>query len=250
MKADELKTDMPSAVRPSTKDTQDLAINRTQPEMAVQPDDPPDPFDTDSAVTESGSRSPELGAEEKQDKRRGGRDRGRRAGERSSAAATAQMQLRLSERIGTPPLSLADNAGQEGGGESDASPSRNRRMKLQQTLHSFGVHVTVTNVSCGPSVTRYDLQPEQGVKVSKIVGLADDIKLNLAAADIRIEAPIPGKAAVGIEVPNKENSAVMLRDLLESTEFKNSASECILCGRPGYCRQDVLWLTLPRCRIF
>ena len=65
-------------------------------------------------------------------------------------------------------------------------------------------HVTVTNVSCGPSVTRYELQPEQGVKVSKIVALADDIKLNLAAADIRIEAPIPGKSTVGIEIPNEE----------------------------------------------
>jgi len=70
------------------------------------------------------------------------------------------------------------------------------------------------------SVTRYELQPEQGVKVSRIVGLADDIKLNLAVADLRIEAPIPGKAAVGIEVPNSENTAVMLRDLLESDEFK------------------------------
>ena len=98
-------------------------------------------------------------------------------------------------------------------------------MKLQQTLENFGVNVTITNVSCGPSVTRYELQPEMGVKVSKIVGLADDIKLNLAAADIRIEAPIPGKAAVGIEVPNKENSAVMLRDLLESPEFQNSPSK-------------------------
>ena len=96
--------------------------------------------------------------------------------------------------------------------------------KLQNTLQNFGVGVTITNVSCGPSVTRYELQPEQGVKVSKIVGLADDIKLNLAAADIRIEAPIPGKAAVGIEVPNKENLTVMLRDLLESKEFQNSPS--------------------------
>ena len=98
-------------------------------------------------------------------------------------------------------------------------------MKLQQTLENFGVKVTVTDVSCGPSVTRYELQPEMGVKVSKIVGLADDIKLNLAAADIRIEAPIPGKAAVGIEVPNKENSVVMLRDLLETPEFQNSSSK-------------------------
>jgi S-DNA-T family DNA segregation ATPase FtsK/SpoIIIE len=98
-------------------------------------------------------------------------------------------------------------------------------MKLQSTLESFGVHVTITNVSCGPSVTRYELQPEQGVKVSRITALADDIKLNLAAADIRIEAPIPGKAAVGIEVPNKENSMVTFREMLESKEFTEHPSD-------------------------
>ena len=92
-------------------------------------------------------------------------------------------------------------------------------LRLQQTLETFGVRVTVTDISQGPSVTRYELQPEQGVKVSKIVNLSDDIKLNLAATDIRIEAPIPGKAAVGIEVPNKENVSVALRDLFESKEF-------------------------------
>lgn len=92
--------------------------------------------------------------------------------------------------------------------------------RLEQILADFGVKVTVTQYSRGPSVTRYELQPEQGVKVSKIVGLTDDIKLNLAATDIRIEAPIPGKAAVGIEVPNKENTAVPFRDLVESPEFK------------------------------
>lgn len=97
--------------------------------------------------------------------------------------------------------------------------------KLQSTLDSFGVRVTVTNVSCGPAVTRYELQPEQGVKVSKITSLADDIKLNLAAADVRIEAPIPGKAAVGIEVPNKENSMVLLRELIESSEFTGHGSK-------------------------
>lgn len=97
--------------------------------------------------------------------------------------------------------------------------------KLQQTLQTFGVNVTISNISCGPAVTRYELQPEMGVKVSKIVGLADDIKLNLAAADIRIEAPIPGKAAVGIEVPNKENVMVSFRELIESPEFKNSKSK-------------------------
>ena len=97
--------------------------------------------------------------------------------------------------------------------------------KLQQTLKNFGVNVTVTNISCGPAVTRYEIQPEMGVKVSKIVGLTDDIKLNLAAADIRIEAPIPGKAAVGIEVPNKENVMVAFRDLIESPEFQTAKSK-------------------------
>ena len=121
-----------------------------------------------------------------------------------------------------PPMNLLVK-GKKGGGDSDAH-LRATALKLEQILQNFGVGVHVTNASCGPSVTRYELQPEQGVKVSKIVGLADDIKLNLAVADLRIEAPIPGKAAVGIEVPNSENTAVMLRDLLESDEFKNSRS--------------------------
>ena len=97
-------------------------------------------------------------------------------------------------------------------------------IKLQQTLHNFGVGVTVTNISCGPSVTRYELLPEQGVKVSKIVGLTDDIKLSLAAADIRIEAPIPGKSAIGIEIPNETISMVTLREVLESSRFSESKS--------------------------
>ena len=138
-----------------------------------------------------------------------------------NAVAAADSKPKKAYKI--PPLSLLTR-GKKGGGDSDAH-LRETAMKLQQTLQNFGVNVTITNVSCGPSVTRYELQPEQGVKVSKIVGLTDDIKLNLAAADIRIEAPIPGKAAVGIEVPNKENSTVMLRNLLETEEFKNSKSK-------------------------
>lgn len=98
---------------------------------------------------------------------------------------------------------------------------------LRQTLLNFGVAVDVVGISYGPSVTRYEIQPEQGVKVSKIVSLADDIKLSLAAADIRIEAPIPGKSAIGIEVPNKEPVAVGLRELIESKEFKNSKSKLV-----------------------
>jgi len=124
-----------------------------------------------------------------------------------------------------PPIELLRRGKSSGRSLTSDVYLKETAMKLQSTLDSFGVRVQVTNVSCGPSVTRYELQPEQGVKVSKIVSLADDIKLNLAVADIRIEAPIPGKAAVGIEVPNKENTTVMLRDLLETPEFKNHKSE-------------------------
>lgn len=98
-------------------------------------------------------------------------------------------------------------------------------LKLQNTLQSFGVRVKLGDISLGPSVTQYELIPEQGVKVSKITSLADDIKLSLAASDIRIEAPIPGKAAVGIEVPNPHRSMVTLRELLESNEFKKQSSK-------------------------
>lgn len=121
-----------------------------------------------------------------------------------------------------PPLSLLKKG--DGRKGDSSNQLKETALHLQQTLQTFGVRVTITDISQGPSVTRYEMQPEQGVKVSKIVGLTDDIKLNLAATDIRIEAPIPGKAAVGIEVPNKETSAVALRDLLESDAFQKFSS--------------------------
>ena len=121
-----------------------------------------------------------------------------------------------------PPISLLKKG--EGRKGDSTSQLKETALRLQQTLQTFGVKVNITDISQGPSVTRYEMQPEQGVKVSKIVGLQDDIKLNLAATDIRIEAPIPGKAAVGIEVPNKENSPVALRDLLESDTFQKFPS--------------------------
>ena len=97
--------------------------------------------------------------------------------------------------------------------------------KLQKTLYSFGVSAKVEDVSVGPAITRYELKPAEGVRVSKIANLADDIALNLAAETIRIEAPIPGKQAVGIEVPNKEKEAVHLRDVVETEEFANNKSK-------------------------
>ncbi|MDO4534761.1 MAG: DNA translocase FtsK [Clostridium perfringens] len=94
--------------------------------------------------------------------------------------------------------------------------------RLEQTLLSFGVEAKILQVTKGPSVTRFELQPKAGIKVSKIVNLSDDIALGLAARGVRIEAPIPGKAAIGIEVPNKEQTPVFFREILESNEFKNN----------------------------
>ncbi len=122
-----------------------------------------------------------------------------------------------------PPISLLKQVKNKAGKDVEQK-LRETAMHLQQILRDFGVSVTVTDVSRGPSVTRYEIQPDQGVKVSKILGLSDDIKLNLAVADIRIEAPIPGKAAVGIEVPNAENSIVSFRELISSQEFKTHKS--------------------------
>lgn len=138
-----------------------------------------------------------------------------------------------------PPVSLLKQGDKNAAGTSQEELKITAN-KLQQTLANFGVKVTVTDVSCGPSVTRYELQPEQGVKVSKIVSLADDIKLNLAAADIRIEAPIPGKAAVGIEVPNKTNSSVMLGDLIRGRDFKANSSKIAFAAGMDIAGQTVL----------
>ncbi len=138
------------------------------------------------------------------------------------AAQLDAMSSAMEEQIKKyvfPPLNLLSRPKNGGGNGNSRSEIERNADTLQRTLNSFGVHVKLLNVSCGPAVTRYELQPEQGVKVSSITKLENDIKLNLAAADIRIEAPIPGKAAIGIEVPNKENSAVLIRDLFECPEY-------------------------------
>lgn len=123
-----------------------------------------------------------------------------------------------------PPLSLLRKVERKNNSDG-VHELKETAMRLQETLQTFGVRVTITDISQGPAVTRYELQPEQGIKVSRILSLTDDIKLNLAATDIRIEAPIPGKAAIGIEVPNKENTAVGLRELLETKEFQEFSSK-------------------------
>lgn len=123
-----------------------------------------------------------------------------------------------------PPISLLGRDPGNSSGSGILEQQKNGR-KLEMTLKSFGVEARVINVSAGPTVTRYEVSPSRGVKVSKIVNLADDIALNLAASGIRIEAPIPGKAAVGIEVPNKETKSVYLRTVLESDAFRKHPSK-------------------------
>ena len=144
--------------------------------------------------------------------------------ERKPAAAPSRSFGDILQRkYQLPPTSLLKK------GEVKKNPESEKELKetairLQETLRTFGVNVTITDISQGPTVTRYELQPEVGVKVSRIVSLQDDIKLNLAATDIRIEAPIPGKAAIGIEVPNREITTVSFRELVESEEFQKSQS--------------------------
>ena len=138
----------------------------------------------------------------------------------NKGAGTGQKAaMRKGNNYVPPPFSLLDK------GERRRNDETERELKetahrLQETLRTFGVQVTVTDISQGPTVTRYELRPDKGVKVSKIINLSDDIKLRLAATDIRIEAPIPGKSAIGIEVPNKTETTVHLRDLLESQDFR------------------------------
>ncbi|MBQ4129630.1 MAG: DNA translocase FtsK 4TM domain-containing protein [Ruminococcus sp.] len=128
-----------------------------------------------------------------------------------------------------PPVQLL-NPGEESDDPAAMMELQNNATKLVETLNSFGVKANITNICRGPSVTRYELQPAAGVKISKITNLADDIALNLAAKGVRIEAPIPGKAAIGIEVPNKFTNIVTLRELIDSNEFRNSKSKlsCVL----------------------
>lgn len=121
-----------------------------------------------------------------------------------------------------PPISLL-HKGNKRKNNSDVFISQTAD-KLEQTLETFGVKARVTDYSQGPTVTRFELQPDVGVKVSRIKNLSDDIKLSLAASEIRIEAPIPGKSAIGIEVPNLESETVMIRELIDSPDFKNFKS--------------------------
>ncbi len=152
-----------------------------------------------------------------------GRTPSQNAGSSTSSAAELPKDNVQHKEYKLPPVSLLTRG--KNGSSMKESDLRQTAKVLEETLNEFGVAATVTDVSCGPSVTRYELKPEQGVRVNRIASLADDIKLALAVTDVRIEAPIPGKSAVGIEVPNSENQTVFLRNVIESEEFRKTNSK-------------------------
>ncbi|HEX6972665.1 MAG TPA: DNA translocase FtsK, partial [Limnochordia bacterium] len=142
-------------------------------------------------------------------------------------ARPEQLDLPAAERVyRLPPLALLSRPRERR--RSKAPQPVDQSPALEETLRSFGVEAKVVRVSRGPVITRYELQPAPGVKVSRIVGLADDLALAMAAPDVRIEAPVPGKSVVGIEVPNKETSTVYLREVLESEAFTSNRSHLLI----------------------
>ena len=151
------------------------------------------------------------------------------ADEVAASIAKSKSEKKPNAAYKFPLLSLLKKKAATGNGNSKAELEKTAD-KLEQTLRNFGISVEVTDVTCGPTVTRYELQPEVGVRVNRITNLADDIKLNLAVTDIRIEAPIPGKAAVGIEVPNKDKVMVSFEELASSKEFKGCESKVTFCA--------------------
>ncbi|MCR5358157.1 MAG: DNA translocase FtsK 4TM domain-containing protein [Lachnospiraceae bacterium] len=138
-----------------------------------------------------------------------------------------------------PPVNLLKKGSSASRGDSRSMLDSKAR-QLQETLKEFGVSVTMTGYTQGPAITRFEMKPDVGVKVSKVLGLSDDIMLSMAAKNVRIEAPIPGKSLIGIELPNEENTAVMLRDLIESQEFKRSDSKLSFAVGKGLSGETVV----------
>ncbi|MFY9432900.1 MAG: DNA translocase FtsK [Thermacetogeniaceae bacterium] len=144
--------------------------------------------------------------------------------EPETAHSQREEKVISSSGFATPPLSILKKPIKLKSSRLNKELIENVRI-LEETLNNFGIKVCVSEVHKGPAITRYEIQPAPGVKVSRIMRLADDIALSLAAPDVRIEAPIPGKAAMGIEVPNREIATVCLREILETTEFQDAASK-------------------------
>ena len=144
--------------------------------------------------------------------------------EEASLSGNSQLYAVEGEQYTLPPLDLLNDVIHERSDEDINAEIRSNAEKLVSTLKSFGVETTFIEASRGPSVTRYELRPAPGVKISKITGLVDDIALNLASAGVRIEAPIPNKAAVGIEVPNRTVDSVPFREMVDTKEFRDTKS--------------------------
>lgn len=205
--------------------TADVSEERSETSWAVQQEENQPAGRNDGEAFEFALpvAQPEIKAKSSPDERETAVQKNSALQESTAPALTPERKEKRGSSYVFPPLTLLKKGSNRAAG-NQTRENKSTALRLQQTLQNFGVKVTITDISCGPSVTRYELQPEQGVKVSKIVSLSDDIKLNLAAADIRIEAPIPGKAAIGIEVPNKEAGSVLLRELLETETFQKHPS--------------------------
>ena len=177
----------------------------------------------------------------------GARGRGRGTGEGEEAEGT---QTALSSAYGyrPPPLSLFESPPP---GEATTTPEElsSNSAILEQKLLDFGVEGKVTEVHPGPVITRYELEPAPGIKVNRIVNLADDLALALKALSVRVIAPIPGKAVVGVEIPNKNRAIVYVKEILSSSQFQNSPSLLSLALRQGYRGQSLRGGSGRRCPI-
>ncbi len=157
----------------------------------------------------------------------------------SSPSPKRSMQRKPAREFRFPPINLLKKGNSSHRGDSKSVLDEKAR-KLKETLREFGVGVTMTGYTQGPAITRFEMKPDIGVKVSKVLSLSDDIMLSMAAKNVRIEAPIPGKSLIGIELPNEENSAVMFRDLIESQEFKKSESKLSFAVGKGLSGETVV----------
>ena len=202
-------------------------------ELEVDPRTYNDPLGSDTRYTEAdGTVTPEYKGPKRRDKEEPEASyEEEKVTSKDKADATKEITNEISKSSDSnkkkykfPPVRLLRSGGRSSYDRSGDASVRETAITLKSALESFGVNVTITNCSVGPAITRYELQPEQGVRVNKILSLENDIKMALAAADIRIEAPIPGKAAIGIEIPNKTNQTVYFRDLIDNDLFRRFKS--------------------------
>ena len=204
----EKKTSKQAASQPAAEEQpQDAQLNELVNRAIPKPIQPDLSGNTAKEVPPPASEAPETAAAE--------------AGESPAISSETAKPVKAYQ---FPPITLL-NPPQDHGNRDLSIELRGNAELLVDTLKSFGVQTRVVDISRGPTVTRYELQPSAGVKISKITGLADDIALNLASAGVRIEAPIPNKAAVGIEVPNKETEIVTMREIIDTKMFREAKSK-------------------------